>query len=313
MENETWIEKDVENKGEGGENVLAGRSPGDKGGGRSRGHRHHHQHLRDALRGEGGGGADWQLEGGARKRVKDAKIERDEKLPDIRRAEEESVDHLQGRVHHHRGHGGAGAGARGGAVQTWNGKSELFVVKNDAGTKTERGLPQAAGTDRSSSIPPIGSKVLSKGFKEGRQDEEEGGCQAKKIESKIEERRQESGRRSGFTNKFLSTNICINRLDKKITYRGSGETETARGSGSSSSSSSASPQAPQSPASSSTLVELATRSPLIGRRSPSPVQLVAGRTMSANNCRNKFQIPGNSKTTEAAAKYEGNNELGGKV
>ena len=176
----------------------------------------------------------------------------------------------------------------------------------------ERGLPQKADTDRSSSnilFPPICSK-------EGRQFEEERRCQVKKTEIEKEERRQESGRRSGFIATFQSTNICINRLSKKITYRGGGETETARGSrkpSCGSSSSSASPQDPQSPTSSSTLVEQATRSPLIDRRSPSPVELMAGRTMSADKCRNTFQVPGNTKTTEAAAMYGGNNKLGGKM
>jgi hypothetical protein len=61
------------------------------------------------------------------------------------------------------------------------------------------------------------------------------------------------------------------------------------------------------------LVEQATRSPLIDRRSPSPVELMAGRTMSADKCRNIFQLSGNTKTTEAAAMYEGNNTLGGKM
>jgi hypothetical protein len=306
LENKTWIEKDVRNNGEQGENELAGHSPGVQGGGRRQGH---HQHRHDALPGEGGGGASWQLEGGDRDRVRDAKRERDERLPDTRRAEEGSVDHLPGRVVHHHGLGGAGAGARGGAVQTWNEKSKL-LLKNDAGNKTERGLPQTADTDRSSSIttfPPICSK-------EGRQAEEEGRCQVRKTEIEIEERRQESGRRSGFIATFQSTNICINRLSKKITYRGGGETETARGSRKPScGSSSASPQDPQSPTSSSTLVEQATRSPLIDRRSPSPVELMAGRTMSADKCRNTFQLSGNTKTTEAAAMYEGNNTLGGKM
>mgnify|MGYP001208993003 CR=1 FL=1 len=283
---------------------------GGEGARRGRGLHHRHQHRRHVeLPGEGGGGEGWRETGGAGDRVSDAQREMSEEIPGIGRTEEGGVvdHHLAGHGVHHHGHGGAGAGARGRAVHTWKEKSLLFV-KNDA----ERGLPQAADTDRSSSVPPICSKVLKKGSKEERQDEEEGRCQAKKKETNIEERRKESGRRSsGFTNTFLSTNICIDRHDRKITYRGSGEAETARGSGSSSSS--ASPQAPYSRASSSTLVETARRSPLIGRRSPSPVQLVAGRTMSANNCRNKFQIQGNSKTTEAAAKYEGNNELGGKV
>ena len=106
MENKTWIEKDVKNNGEGGENELAGHSPGVQEGGRRQGH---HQHRHDALLGEGGGGASWQLEGGDRDRVRDAKKERDERLPDTRRAEEGSVDHLPGRVVHHHGHGGAGA------------------------------------------------------------------------------------------------------------------------------------------------------------------------------------------------------------
>ena len=232
-----------------------------------------------------------------------------EEIPGTGRTEEgEIVDHhLAGHGVHHHGHGGAGAGARGRAVHTWKEKSLLFV-RNDA----ERGHPQAADTDRSSSVRPTYSKVLKKSSKEGRHEEEEGRCQAKKKETNIEERRKESGRgSSGFTNTFLSTNICIDRHDRKITYRGSGEAETARGS--SSSSSSASPQAPYSPASSSTLVEIARRSPLIGRRPPSPVQLVAGRRMSANNCRDKFLLQGKSKTTEAAAKYEGNNKLGGKL
>ena len=177
---------------------------------------------------------------------------------------------------------------------------------------TERGLPQTADTDRSSSIttfPPICSK-------EGRHFEEDRRCQVRKTETEIEERRQESGRIPGFINNFQSTNICINRLSTKITYRGGGEAETARGSrkpSCGSSSSSASPQDPQSPTSSSTLVEQATRSPLIDRRSPSPVELMAGRTMSADKCRNTFQVPGNTKTTEAAAMYEGNNTLGGKM
>ena len=83
MENKTWIEKDVKNNGEGGENELAGHSPGDQGGGRSRGHHHHHQHRQDALLGEGGGGANWQLEEGARKRVRDALLEIVEGNPTI--------------------------------------------------------------------------------------------------------------------------------------------------------------------------------------------------------------------------------------
>ena len=302
-------EKDVRNNGEQGEKELAGHSPGVQGGGHRQGH---HKHHHDALPGDGGGGASWQLEGGDRGRVRDAQRERDDRLPDTRRTEEGSVDHLPGRVVHHHGHGGAGAGARGGAVQTWKEKSSKLYLKNDAGNKIERGPPQTADTDRSSSIttfPPISSN-------EGRQSEEEGRYQVKKTEVEIEERRQESRRRSGFNTSFQSTNICITRLSKSITYRGGGETETARGSrkpSCGSSSSSASPQDPQSPTSSSTLVEQATRSPLIDRRSPSPVELMAGRTMSADKCRNTFQLSGNTKTTEAAAMYEGNNTLGGKM
>jgi hypothetical protein len=191
-------------------------------------------------------------------------------------------------------------------VQTWN---EELIFKNDAKDMTERGLPQTADKDRSSSkntFPPICSK-------EGRQFEEERKSQARKKETKIEERRQESGRVKGFTNNFQSTNICIDRLSTMITYRGGGEAETARGSRKPScSSSSASPHAPQSPTSSSTSVEQATRSPLIGRRSPSPVNMT-GRTMSADKCRGTLQLSGGTKTTEAAATYGGNNTLGGKM
>jgi hypothetical protein len=319
LENKTWIEKDIRNGGEQGENELAGHSPGVQGGGcRRQGRQGHHRHRHhDELPGEGGGGASWQLEGGIRDRdrdrARDAKRDRDERLPDTRSAEEGSVDHQPGRVVHQHGHGGDGAGARGGAVQTWNEKSKL-IINNDVGKKTERGPPQATDTDRSSSslttFPPICSE-------EGRQVEEEGRCQVRKKEIEMEERRQESGRRSGFIDKFQSTNTNITRLSKRITYRGGGETETARGSRKpscgSSSSSSASPQDPQSPASSSTLVEQATRSPLIDRRSPSPVELMAGRTMSAEECRNTFSNFGRYKDDRSGRAVRGEQHIGGKM
>jgi hypothetical protein len=140
--NNTLIEKDVRNCGGQGENELAGHSPGVQGGGR---HQGHHKHHHGKLPGDGGGGAGWHLEGGDSDRVRAAK--RDKRLPDTRRAEEGSGDHLPGRAIHQHGRGGAGAGARG-AVQTW--KEEL-ILKNDAKNMTERGLPQTANTDRSSS------------------------------------------------------------------------------------------------------------------------------------------------------------------
>ena len=194
MENKTWVKKDVKSNGEGGENELAGHSPGVQEGGCRQGH---HQHRHDALLGvgDGGGGASWHLEGSDRDGVRDARKERDKGLPDTRREEEGSADHLPGRVaqHHHHGLGGAGAGARGGEVQTWNERLKLFLEN-----ETERGLPQTVDTDRSSSIttfPPISSK-------EGRQVEEAGRFQVKKKEIEKEERRQESGRRTGYLDIF---------------------------------------------------------------------------------------------------------------
>ena len=270
MENKTWVKKEVKSNGEGGEEELAGHSPGVHEGGR---HQGHHQHRHDALLGvgEGGGGASWHhLEGSDRDGVRCARSERDKGLPDTRREEEGSADHLPGRVaqHHHHGLGGAGAGARGGEVQTWKERIKLFLEN-----ETERGLPQTVDTDRSSSnttFPPISSK-------EGRQDEEGGRCQVRKKETDKEGRRQESGRRAGYRDNLPSTNICIDRLSEKFTYRGGGEAERARGSRKQACGpSSASLRAPRSPGSSSSLVEQVTRSPLIGRRSPSPVDRMAG-------------------------------------
>ena len=224
-----------------------------------------------------------------------------EGIPDTERQEGRSADHLHGQAIHQPGLGGADAGVRG-AIQTWNKKIKISS-KTNKNTTQERGHPLTADNDRSSS-----TRILSQiDLKEGRKEDEE----ARNAEGRKQEEvgRQEPGRYHGLVFESSTSNICITRTSKVVTYRGAGKEGAARGSRKTScSSSSPGPTAPQS---SSSSVERDQISPSVYRRSPSPVNIVTGRGISASKCRGTIQLSGGTKTTEAAADYW-DNEMGGK-
>ena len=304
LRDNTLTYKVVRNGGGGGEK-LAVNLPGAQGDDQLRHQRHnHHHHHQDELQGDAGGGEACNnrhhLERGGNLGVRTNEIVKG--IPGTERREEgRSADHLHGQAIHQPGLGGADAVVRG-AIQTWNKKIKISSKTNNKNTTQERGHPFTTDIDRSSS-----TRILSQiDLKEGRKEDEE----ARNAEGRKQEEvgRQEPGRYHGLVFESSTSNICITRTSKVVTYRGAGKEGAARGSRKTScSSSSPGPTAPQS---SSSSVERYQISPSVYRRSPSPVNIVTGREISASKCRGTIQLSGGRKTTEAAADYW-DNEMGG--